>query len=161
VEQAGFLQSDRESGDLQIHRLTQQVVRADIKPTELNVRFAEAVAVVKNCFPDEFNPSRLSTLNSNFWHLADDCLPHVLQLEALYREFKVSLAPDSVFRVLLSATAWYVPDAITHSTNSTEICTGTCTRLVVSNKLFKSLLQPRNFVEATLSSGHRHAAREL
>ncbi|KAK3365467.1 hypothetical protein B0T24DRAFT_669728 [Lasiosphaeria ovina] len=108
LERGALLQSDRGTGDIQIHRLIQLIVLDSMEKDELDARFEDAVTLVKRAFPRLTSATIPNAYKSENWHLAQECLAHVWTLEELYHRFNISLESMSCFPMLLSDTSWYL-----------------------------------------------------
>lgn len=106
LEQASLLQNDTETGDIKVHRLIQTVVRDSMDAKETNTRFEDAAILIKSAFPRVVSAAEPNNYQSAMWHDAQECLPHVANLEDLYKKLVISLPPGSAFPRLLSDTCW-------------------------------------------------------
>ncbi|KAK3356744.1 hypothetical protein B0T25DRAFT_516316 [Lasiosphaeria hispida] len=95
---------------MQIHRLIQLVVLDGMEKTVLDERFEDSVRLVQRAFPRITSATVPNSYKSDMWHLAQDCLPHVLSLEKLYLNPKsgITLSKPSGFPQLLSDTSCYL-----------------------------------------------------
>jgi hypothetical protein len=72
----------------------------------IQVRFEDAVLLVKRAFPKVTSATLPNAYKSEMWHVAQECLPHVLALVQTYQKFRVSPENSSGFPRLLSDTSW-------------------------------------------------------
>ncbi|KAK0724553.1 hypothetical protein B0H67DRAFT_657104, partial [Lasiosphaeris hirsuta] len=110
LEKLALVQSNKDTGDMKIHRLIQLVVLDDMEKAARDERFEDIVRLVKRAFPRITSATVPNSYKSDMWHLAQDCLPHVLSLEGLYLSLKpgITLGKQSGFPQLLSDTSWYL-----------------------------------------------------
>lgn len=106
LERVALLQSDTGTGDMRVHGLIQVIVLDSMNKDELCTRFEDAVNVVKRVFPRVTSALVPNAYKSEVWHLAQQCLPHVWNLDDLFRNHKIPLEDGSVFPQLLSDTTW-------------------------------------------------------
>ncbi|CAH0024832.1 unnamed protein product, partial [Clonostachys rhizophaga] len=111
LEKQALIQSDRESDFFHIHRLIQAVILDSMPKDHIQGRFEDAVLLVKRAFPKVTSATLPNAYKSEMWHVAQECLPHVLALVQTYQKFHVSLENASGFPRLLSDTSWYLYEA--------------------------------------------------